>query len=344
MASLRPKPKSGSPFHYLDYRDLDTGKWRRKSLKLRRDSPTESRKAQKIADEHSRREAQVGNMANGNFAAWVPTFLQDHYLNPRSLARYTTAWSKVWAFLKNKGLHHPRQFRWEHVFEYIRERKKQGVQRNTAILEIKAFGTIMREAVRRDYCERNTAADGEIRKDPAKKKPNLTVKQLDLIRKHLETRPKWMLTVFEIQSHLGCRFNECAFSKANVDFKTKLISMTDSKRKPDDPKRNYLVPLPVTLEKYLRKLFKTQDVTVKPLSGDDNTRFNKELNSVCEGASSHSLRISFVTRCHEVGLPMQMAMCLVNHSSEIIHRVYTRVPIAELAKAAKKVPPPTCRR
>jgi site-specific recombinase XerD len=343
MASLRP-PKPNSPFHYLEYRDLDTGKWRRKSLKLRRDSPAESRRAQRIAEEHSRKEAQVGNMASGNFAAWVPTFLQDNYLNPRSLARYTTAWSKVWAFLKNKGLHHPRQFRWEHVLEYIRERKKQGVQRNTAVLEIKAFGTIMREAVRRDYCERNTVADGKIPKDPAKKKPHLTVKQLDLIRKHLETRPKWMLTVFEIQSHLGCRFNECSFSKANVDFKKKLISMTDSKRKPDDDRRNYFVPLSRTLERYLRQLFKTQDFTVKPLSGDDNTRFNKELASVCKGASSHSLRISFVTRCHEAGLPMQMAMGLVNHSSEIIHRIYTRLSISELVKAARKVPPPTCKR
>ena len=342
MASLRPKPKPGSPFHYLDYRDLETGKWRRKSLKLRRDNPAESRRAQKIAEEHSRREAQVGNMAGGNFAVWVPTFLQDNYLNPRSLARYTAAWTKVRAFLKNKGIHHPRQFRWEHVNEYIRERKNQGVQRNTAVLEIKAFGTIMREAVRRDYCERNTVADGRIPKDPAKKKPVLTVKQLDIIRKHLEKRPQWMGTVFEIQSHLGCRFNECAFCKANVDFKKKLISMTDSKRKPDDPKRNYLVPLAPTIEKHLRKVFKTQDFTVKPLSGDDNTRFNKELNSVCQGASSHSLRISFVTRCHEVGLPMQMAMCLVNHSSEIIHRVYTRVSIADLVKAAKKVPPPMC--
>jgi site-specific recombinase XerD len=342
MASLGTKPRS--PFHWIRYRDLDTGKWRFKSTKLRRDSPVESRRAQRLAEEQSRKEAQVGNLADGNFAAWVPTFLQDNYLNPRSLARYTAAWAKVWAFLKNKGIHHPRQFRWEHVNGYIRERKNQGVQRNTAVLEIKAFGTIMREAVRRDYCERNTVADGRIPKDPAKKKPVLTVKQLDLIRKHLETRPKWMLTVFEIQSHLGCRFNECAFNKAKVDLRRKLISMTDSKRKPDDPKRNYLVPLAPTLEKHLRTVFKTQDFTVKPLSGDDNTRFNKELNIVCEGASSHSLRISFVTRCHEVGLPMQMAMCLVNHSSEIIHRIYTRVSLAELVKAAKKVPPPTCTR
>jgi hypothetical protein len=338
MASLGPKPRS--PFHWLRYRDLDTGKWRYKSTKLRRDSPAESRRALKLAEEQTRKEEKVGNLADGNFATWVPNFLQDNYRNPRSLVRYTAAWSKVWAFLKNKGISHPRQFRWEHVGDYIRERKKQGIKHNTARLEIKAFGTIMREAVRREHCERNTVSDGEIEKDPSKEKPDLTVQQLDMIRQHLQTRPKWMLTVFEIQSHLGCRFHECSFSKANVDFKRKLILMTDAKRKPNDPRKNFFIPLPPTLERYLRQLFKTQDITVKPLSGDDNTRFNRELDSVCKGATSHCLRIAFITRCHAAGLSEQVAMRLVNHSNQIVHQTYSRLGVEDAVKAAKRVPPP----
>jgi len=339
MATLYPHPKS--PYHWLRYRDLDTGEWRGKSTKLRRDSPAESRKAQKIADEHSRREAQVGSLADGSFAAWVPTFLEDNYTNPRSLIRYKTAWSKVWAFLKAKGVNHPRQFRWDHVGDYLRARKEQGVKHNTARLEIKAFGTIMREAVRREYCDRNPVSDGRIEKSPAREKRVLTVDELDLIRQHLKTRPNWMLTVFEIQSHLGCRFNECSFGKENVDFKQKQISLTDSKRKPTDRRKTYLVPLAPTLASYLRKHFKTQDVTVKPLTGDDNTRFNKELDSICKGATSHSLRVSFVTRCHQAGLSEHVAMRLVNHSNSIIHQIYSKLSFDDVVKAARKITPPT---
>ncbi|NBX72801.1 MAG: site-specific integrase [Alphaproteobacteria bacterium] len=339
MASLFPKPKS--PFHWLRYRDLDTGVWKSRSTHLRRDSVTESRRAQKIADEHSRREALVGNLSDGNFAAWVPTFLQDNYANTHSRIRYTAAWSKVSAFLKENGINHPRQFRWDHVGDYLRDRKKQGVKHNTARLEIKAFGTIMREAVRREYCERNPVSDGKIDKDPPKEKRVLTIEELDLIRQHLKTRPSWMLTVFEIQAHLGCRFNECSFSKANVDFKQKRVLLTDSKRKPSDPRKTYSVPLAPTLTKYLRTLFGKQDITVKPLTGDDNTRFNKELDSVCKGASSHSLRVSFVTRCHQAGISEHVAMRLVNHSNSIIHQIYSKLSFVDVVKAVKKLPPPT---
>ena len=341
MASLYPKPRS--PFHWLRYRDLDTGEWKGKSTKLRLDSSVESRRALKLADEHSKREAQVGNLADGNFAAWVPTFLQDNYTNTHSRVRYTAAWSRVSSFLKEKGINHPRQFRWDHVGDYLRERKIQGVKHNTARLEIKAFGTIMREAVRREYCERNPVSDGKIEKNPTKEQRVLTIEELDLIRKHLKTRPSWMLTVFEIQSHLGCRFNECSFSKTNVDFKKKQILMVDSKRKPTDPRKTYLVPMPSTLAKYLRKALKNQEATVKRLTGDDNTRFNKELDSVCAGASSHSLRVSFVTRCHQAGLSEHAAMRLVNHSNTIVHQIYSKLNVTDVFKAAQKIPPPMLR-
>lgn len=339
MASLYPKPKS--PFHWLRYRDLDTGEWRGKSTKLRVGNPSESRKAQKIAEEHSRRESQVGSLADGSFAAWVPNFLEDNYTNPRSRIRYTTAWTKVSGFLKSKGIGHPRQFRWDHVAEYLRERKAQGISHNTARLEMKAFGTIMREAVRREYCERNAVAEGRIEKTQPKEKKLLCIKELDAIRSHLVNRPKWMLTVFEIQAHLGCRFSESAFPKEAVDFKKRTIILNDSKRKQTDSRRTYIVPLPPTLAVYLKTLFAEQDFSVKPLTGDDNTRFNRELDTVCRGASSHSLRVSFVTRCHQAGLTEHIAMRLVNHSSRLIHQIYSKLSFSDVAKAAKKLPAPT---
>ena len=155
------------------------------------------------------------------------------------------------------------------------------------------------------------------------------------------SRPKWMLTVFEIQAHLGCRFNECAFPKEAVDFKKRTIILNDSKRKQTDTRKTYMVPLPASLAVHLKTLLAEQDFSVKPLTGDDNTRFNRELDTVCKGASSHSLRVSFVTRCHQAGLTEHIAMRLVNHSSRLIHQIYSKLSFSDVAKAAKKLPAPT---
>jgi site-specific recombinase XerD len=198
----------------------------------------------------------------------------------------------------------------------------------------------MQEAIRRDYADRNPLVSARIRREQPKAKPYLSPTEISLIREHLKKKPLWMQTVLEICAHIGCRFNESSFSKNQVDFDKDLIWMTDSKRDETDPRKTYAVPLPESLKAYLQKLFEQQDFTVKPLSGEQNRLFNKELKKVCPGATSHSLRLSFITRCHIAGISEHQAMRLVNHSNSLVHQIYSKLNIEDVRAAAKLVAPP----
>jgi integrase len=39
----------------------------------------------------------------------------------------------------------------------------------------------------------------------------------------------------------------------------------------------------------------------------------------------HSTRVSFVTRCHEAGIPKDMVMRIVGHASSVVHDIYPRL-------------------
>ena len=90
-------------------------------------------------------------------------------------------------------------------------------------------------------------------------------------------RAAWMLTVFEICAHLGCRFSEAEFGREDVDFKEKVIWLIDSKRKDGDPRKRYAVPMPAGLAQHLQQVFKKSDRTSGPLTGDQNRVFNSIL-------------------------------------------------------------------
>ena len=317
-----------SKFIYLCYRDLDTGEWRNKSLKLRADVEADKRKAEKIAKEHSSREAKVSNIAAGTFVSWVDAYLEEHYANPNSLKRYKHAWSKMLEFLKSKGITHPNQVRFEHAKDYMRARKAEGIAHDTARLEVKHLHFILEEAVRREFADRNVLDQLKVERRPTKPpKPELTLAEIGKIRRHLKNKPEWMTVVLDICSTLGCRFSEAAFTKDDVDFRkgNETVYLTDSKRKPDAPKKRFARAISPEFAAYLKEIFKNRDYTVEKLSGDKNRCFNKELKKVFPNVTSHSFRVSFITRCGRQGVPMQKTMLLVNHSSRLVHQIYSRL-------------------
>ena len=71
-----------------------------------------------------------------------------------------------------------------------------------------------------------------------------------------------------------------------------------------------------------------------------NARFNDVLKAGTGGATSHSLRVSFISRCHRAGLSESQAMRLVNHSTSAVHKIYSRLNIDDARTAMAKVEPP----
>ena len=335
MASLRKYKRS--PYWYLRYRDLETGRWCEEATKLRHDDPKETRDARRLAEKYSVKEAQVAPDNSGEFRAWVSDYIASHYERASTHKRMTAAWETISEWLNLRNLQHPRQVRYEHAQDFMHWRKATAMH-NTARLELKFFSFILNEAIRREYCERNALAQAKVERQAPPEKPELSDGMIIKSRKAFANEAPWMGIVFEIMAHIGCRFAESSIPTDRVDFEKMILWVEDSKRKPDDPKKLFPVPMTEQLKKILLPL-RTRDRTVPRLTGEMNQRFNAVLKRTV-GTTSHSLRVSFISRCHRAGLTEQQAMRLVNHSSRLVHRIYSRLNVEDARQAMQKVPLP----
>ncbi len=337
-----------SPFWYLRTRDLDTGKWIQKSTGYRADDPADTRKAQRLADKATAQERQVGGPTTSPaFLAWVPGYIASHWpKGSDSKRRYTTAWQAIKPFLASQGIVYPRQIKYAHGDAYLRWRlvtKVHGraVRHNTALLEIKFLSQLMNEAIRREFAESNPLARLGIARESQKEKPELSNADITAIRARLRDEPEWMRTAFEIALYTGCRFSECAIPIKNLDFAAGTIRLRDAKRKEGDPRKYFTVPMHNSLKPTLLALLNKGATETCSLSQDKNGRINKAIRKAGVVASFHSLRVTYVTRCHRAGLSQSEAMRLTNHSSVLIHRIYSRLNVEDVRQAQSKIQLPS---
>lgn len=329
-----------SPFWYLRSRDLDTGGWRTENLKLRHEDSKESAAALKLASKKTKEESLVRPTKDENFASWVPGYIQSHYKDPKTRRRSMYFWDNLASWLASKKIAHPRQIKHDHAQEYMTWRKKAGVAHNTARIEVKFLSFLMKEAIRKEIAERNVLGGEIIAKKPAKEKPELNDEDIHAARvKFLEAREgeKWCRVCFEILINLGCRFNESRIPKERINFKAKTILLEDSKRDDDDPRKLFTVPMSQQLADFLGTITWYDGHTIPLLDHHSNRKFNRILKRAC-GATSHSCRVTFITRCHRAGLSESEAMRLVNHSTDLVHRIYSKLNVEDARKALAKVP------
>lgn len=346
MAHLHKNAKS--PFWFLRYRDLDTGKWVEKNLKLRRDDSKESAMALKLAAKKSKEEALVGTSKGDDFVDWVPRYIESHYLKPNTRKRSIHFWSNLSSWLIAQKIRHPRELQHEHALEYMTWRKKAGASHNTARAEVKFLSFLMKEAIRKRIAERNVLGGEIIAKKPPKEKAELDDNDIHEARlKFLAARAeeKWCRVCFEILINLGCRFNESRIPKENINFKNLTILLVDSKRDEGDPRKFFTVPMSQHLADFLKGIEWHDGHTLPEIVGGPdefrnnhaNRKFNRILKRAC-GATSHSCRVTFITRCHRAGLSQAEAMRLVNHSTDLVHRIYSKLNVEDARKALMKVP------
>lgn len=244
MAFLRAR--KNSPFWILRRRDPETGAWRDFTTKYRRDNPSDTQAARRLATRATSEDERLVFKSGdpGHFARWVPDYIAGHYDRASTRRRAEIAWSNLGAFLAEKRLTHPRQIRYEHSEEFMRWRKAQGVGQNTARMEAKFLAFLLNEAMRREYVERNVIALAKIRLAPVKVKPDLGGDLLQKAREEFSRRPAWMRHVFEIMLHTGCRFSEASMPLTQIDFERDILRVADAKRQDTDPRKLYPVPLP----------------------------------------------------------------------------------------------------
>jgi hypothetical protein len=164
------------------------------------------------------------------WGAWVEKYLSDRYRGvPKTLQRMKNAWDWIRVFLDENQLQLPAAVNYNHVLKYVDWRQAQKrhcgklISRNTTLTEVKVWGLIMREAIRRGFATTNPCERLGLKRDPARQKPEMTDAEIAKIRAELRAREgalpireRWMTVSFEIAIHQGCRISETQLPLSSI--------------------------------------------------------------------------------------------------------------------------------
>ena len=333
MASLYRK--QNSPFWFIQFIDSD-GSRRNRSTGLRADSAPETVKARTLRAQMEAKELNrtAGELTGGGWESWVPQYLERHCQSPRTLQRYQGNWQWLALWMQDKHYHSPRAISYRNALEYVewrtsyKKRTGKTVGRNTAIMELKLLAMIMGEAVRLGHVEANPLVSLKLKRDKAAKKPELSDAEVAKIRKALMQEPEWMQIAFAISLHTGCRLRETRLPLAGIDFKEDKITFPSPKGGED---RAFSVPMPSALRPLFQRLHKAKRKITLEFPFQPSRRWQQFFQKIkLPHLCFHCLRVTYVNRLRRVGVPREAAMRLVNHSSELIHKIYQREKVEDV--------------
>ncbi len=348
--------RTGRPCWYISYWDPATMKRKHATTRYRIDDPSSHKLALRLAMEKAQASAAFRAAAPAEvWSSWVERYLADRYRGqPKTLQRYSSAWDWWRVYLQELKLDHPAAVRYKHVLGFIdwrsRQRRHCGklVTRNTALTDLKVFGLIFREAVRRGFAPTNVVERLGLRRDPPAEKPEITDAEANLIRQLLVAREgglplqdRWMTITFEIALHHGCRLSETQVPMSAIDLQRGTIRF--SAKGKNGVAKVYSNQIHPAIRPLLEKLKETgASITCR-----HPQMASKEWHLLLKGHPDlkhlcfHSTRVTVITRLARAGVPIQQAMAYVGHASQTVHRIYTRLKAEDLTlcSAALAYPP-----
>jgi len=329
--------KKRSPFWYVVYFD-PSGKERHRSTGLRGDDPNDTVKAKSLRAELEGKELRRTPSANAEerWDVWVPRFLERHCDSAATRRRYLNAWKWIALWLEIRKLRAPAEISYRAALEYLdwrtgyKKRSGRTVGRNTAILELKLLAMVLGEAVRLGYLGANPLVGLKLKKEKAERKPEISDSEILKMRKLLRVEPEWMQVAFEISLHTGCRLRETQIPIDSLDFTENRITFPAPK---GGEERAFSIPMPTALRPLLVEISKkrndhTLDFPFQPSRRWQQFFQKAKLPHLC----FHCLRVTFINRLRRAEVPREVAMRLVNHSSELVHQIYQREKIDDVVK------------
>lgn len=337
--------RANRPCWYISYFCPQKLKRVHEATHWRTDDPAGHKHALRRAHELSQQSAAYrGAAKNEVWSAWADRYLVERYRRqPKTLRRYQGAWDWIRLYIEERQLAHPQAVTYNHVLDYItwrcghRRHCGKPISRNTALVEVKVWGVVFREAVRRGFALTNPCLQLGIKRDQAPEKAEITDEEAAFIRQrlaekegHLPITEQWMTTCFAIAMHHGCRLSETAIPMSAIDFARETIRIT-AKGKNGQAKvfTNRIHPGIMPLLKALRDA-KAPATCVLPQMA------SKEWFTLLKGHEKtkhlcfHSTRVTVITRLARAGVPVQQAMRYVGHASETVHRIYQRLKAEDL--------------
>lgn len=346
MASLYKR--EGSPFWYL--RAKKDGVWAGESTGLRVDSARDTKRARILAAERTFAE-QSSDDAGGRGGAgwhWVPGFLQHRAPSEKTRGMYLLRWRHVARFLEDADACDPSLVRREHAEELVewrmaqvRPASKKSPCRNTALLDLKLLKCLMAEAAARGMVAASPLAGIKMPRDEPAEKPEITPEEQSRIEAALASAPAWMLAAWRIAIATGCRLRETRIALRDADLEGGTIHFPHPK---GGRGRAFTVPMPAAL----RPMFEAMRREGREFTLEFPFQPSRAWRAFFDGLGMmhlcfHCTRVTFISRLARAGAPLGVAMRLVNHSSELVHRLYRRTRADELAGWADRIAaPPAC--
>lgn len=343
MASIYPKERS--PFWFIRYRDIRTGKTKDHSTKLRRDDSEQTRAARRQCAERTAQELSAPAPRSGDDWQWVEQFFVAHYENERSRDRARAAWFNLTAYFRSLGISSPGQLTREHCMNYkdwrltSPETKAFGLreaQHNTARVELQHLSAVMREAVHRGKAASNPVLQLGIKRVAGKKKPEITPSEQRIVEKKLSMEGdraynEDMRIAWAIAMRYGRRLIETAVPLTDVNLEERTITF---RTKGGEEKTKLLHPELVPLFRRLKKeKGRTHAHQLWPNWSKKWRYFFKRCG--LPHLSHRSIRVTVVNELRRKGVDPRLAREYVDHSSVIIHETYERQRLDEQIAAAR---------
>jgi integrase len=170
----------------------------------------------------------------------------------------------------------------------------------------------------------------KIRRDRPAKKPELTDTEIVEIREALYGEPEWMQISFEIGLNTGCRLRETRIPLSCVDFQESKITFPSPK---GGEERAFSIPMPTTLEALFKRMALERRQYTLEFPFQPSRRWQQFFIKIKKGHLCFDcLRVTYVNRLRRAGVPREIAMRLVNHSSELVHKIYQRERVEDVVR------------
>jgi integrase len=337
---------------YVSYFSAQKMKRVHVATRWRVDDPTGHKNALRFAEEKSRDAAPYREVNKTEvWSAWVVPYLENHYRRQKkTLKRYLGAWDWIRTFVEEENLPHPQSVTYNHVMRFITWRSSRErhcgkiVSRNTAICDVKLWGIVMREAVRRGYCTTNPCLKLGIQRDPPKEKSEILDAEADLITRLLNEKEaslpitdRWMSTSFRIASLHGCRLSETQIPMTAIDFARQTMRLSAKGR--NGKAKVYTVRIhpqlmPLLLE--LQAARATITCVHPPMASKDFHTFFQSRPELSH-LSFHCTRVTVITKLARAGVPIQQAMAYVGHASQTVHKIYQKLKAEDLSLCTQAI-------
>ena len=341
MASLYVK--KNSPFWYIEFVDKD-GKKINRSTKLRRDDRHQTIEAKKLVNDMEAASLERRFKETSiKWGDWVDKFFIRRCKSKLTLERYRNCWKWLTYFFVEKKIIGPAYVFYKTALDYLEWRtgyvKKTGksVGKNTSLMEVKVLSLVMQEAVRLEYINANPVQKLGISRDTPDEKRPLEDEEIIACRKALINEPDWMRYSFEIGLLTGCRLRETAIPLRYINLERNTITFPSPK---GGNKKSFSVPIRNDLRPTIEEMVKRKYVVEFPFQ--PSRRWGQFFNKIgLKDICFHCLRVTFVTRLALKGVPLPVAMKLVNHGSDLVHRIYIRLNVEDLREHVNSTPYPS---